>query len=1136
MDLSVRNSALVISLTFLLAIGLLQSPVRENVDSELAETGLATGAFSQGSTVETQKTDSGPDLQESLESYWRFDERNQSLKDHSGNNKGLKFSSDALYFDGSDDYIRVDHSEELDFNDTQDWSISVWFKPKLDGTPQVIAGKGDGAHVDGWTLRDDWGGGNLFFRGNDTELRASNIWDGEWHHAVVSVSEEELDLYVDGELRDSSSRKPFGPFNQTSPLLIGDKGNGEYFNGSIADIRVFGKALSSKEASELYRGDDNGLKVISHWTLRQKGKEIPDHESKNSGTWHSPSTEAVYDFERVQGRTLYDRTPRSNEGTLGGIADGTITLANWSSGKIGHGISLNQSSKVTVENRTEFKINDHTISFWIKRTSKLQDDYETIFHNGEGGTADDGTGGRLPQIYFLSNGEGGLHWRWSTDVDGNDGINTEPGTVPLNEWTHLVGVKDGKNLTIYRNGEYFDSTQLSSNKSGNGYGDITLRGDGRNNVTFKLDEVKLFSSTVSEEAIGKLYKSGLNKLRIDPELENPKVLDINFDYVNSTEVLDTSARGNHGEEWSDVSRLNERNCRRGKCYNFSSGTINITNWDFFGGFGNTEWNGGAGKENWTSMAWIYPRKISQGDCEDKFTGGDIIAQGGESNDIYYFHVCEGSKIALYLDGSSVQVTSPEGKINPERWYHVAVTGNRESGLKLYVNGQKVDEDLSSYTLTGSNQPVTIGGEPRRSSWFKGRIDNVKIFNKTLEREEIVEKAELNETDQVYNFSDSKVLDLGLEENNGDTTYSHANIVEGVSGKGYKFDGIDDHIDIPADPSLEMSQETFTQSFWAKGEYNGTARNAIRMGGGWQTLVGIYSEDTWRAGFYGNSSNGWKWISAVADTSKWHHIVFVKRPNVEELWIDGQKLDTRSTSEIPPQSRDGGAVIGSVGGNDRPYKGTIDEVKISSRALEEDEIKNLYRTQRADFATPSADKPIENLAGQEGILSTKAFEFNTRDEEGVAKDVFQPRKSFTFSTWVRNSENWGEELGTIWQSSNGRVFIRDDPRKIWGDGLVFGWYSNGRVYGLTPETNLRKDEWYHIAATYDSNKGEYQLYINGKRQKGKPSISDQVRESGVLKLASDTQLLGSGEWHGKLDETRLYSRHLTNEEIKRLAFQ
>jgi hypothetical protein len=80
----------------------------------------------------------------------------------------------------------------------------------------------------------------------DRELAAG------WRHVAAVKQGGTLRLYVDGQGAAESARFDPAAFDLTSdaPLLIG-AGAGDYFRGSLSDVRLYGRALSNEEIRRL---------------------------------------------------------------------------------------------------------------------------------------------------------------------------------------------------------------------------------------------------------------------------------------------------------------------------------------------------------------------------------------------------------------------------------------------------------------------------------------------------------------------------------------------------------------------------------------------------------------------------------------------------------------------------------------------------------------------------------------------------------------------------------------------------------------------------------------------------------------------------------------------------------------------
>ena len=80
-----------------------------------------------------------------------------------------------------------------------------------------------------------------------------------------------------------------------------------------------------------------------------------------------------------------------------------------------------------------------------------------------------------------------------------------------------------------------------------------------------------------------------------------------------------------------------------------------------------------------------------------------------------------------------------------RWYHVAVTVDRDGVQTFYLNGSRVDRDsISSYRNQSivHGEPVHVGAENSSpmSGYFNGRLDGIRIYDRPLSAGEVAKLA------------------------------------------------------------------------------------------------------------------------------------------------------------------------------------------------------------------------------------------------------------------------------------------------------------------------------------------------------------------------------------------------------------
>jgi hypothetical protein len=206
-----------------------------------------------------------------LVGHWKFDETSgTAVADSSGNsNNGTLTNgpvwstgkiSNALFFDGADDYVNVTSDSSLNVypltvsawiktsanNSNQRGVISKYLSASLNGY-QIFLRGGD---IYAWYFKDE----NNSVYGSGDGLAGGAVSDNEWHHIIFTVDATGGKLYVDNIQKDSKAwvGTP-GSTTSSQDLRIGsyppDATN--YFPGSIDDVRVYSRVLSVSEIQEL---------------------------------------------------------------------------------------------------------------------------------------------------------------------------------------------------------------------------------------------------------------------------------------------------------------------------------------------------------------------------------------------------------------------------------------------------------------------------------------------------------------------------------------------------------------------------------------------------------------------------------------------------------------------------------------------------------------------------------------------------------------------------------------------------------------------------------------------------------------------------------------------------------------------
>lgn len=178
-----------------------------------------------------------------------------------GTNTGATLTTDrfgnadsAYYFDGTDDSIEVGQAGSFESSDS--FSFNVWINST--GGGNFIRTEG-GSGSWGWFVRFVGEGKIQIWEGTYTSYTAETTEsynDGNWHMVtfIRDASNKIGRLYVDGEEKCHYDM-PSGPQPLTSAYLdyLGSYGSGEFFHGTMDEVRLYNKALTAEEVAALYQ-------------------------------------------------------------------------------------------------------------------------------------------------------------------------------------------------------------------------------------------------------------------------------------------------------------------------------------------------------------------------------------------------------------------------------------------------------------------------------------------------------------------------------------------------------------------------------------------------------------------------------------------------------------------------------------------------------------------------------------------------------------------------------------------------------------------------------------------------------------------------------------------------------------------
>ena len=511
-----------------------------------------------------------------------------------------------------------------------------------------------------------------------------------------------------------------------------------------------------------------------------------------------------------------------------------------------------------------------------------------------------------------------------------------------------------------------------------------------------------------------------------------------------------------------------------------------------------------------------------------------------------------------------EVESP-GPLAGNTWSHVAFTSDG-AHLRLYVNGALVDTGPAG-EIGESEGPLNLGCWPENNEHYKGKIDEVRVYDRALDAPEVA--ADMNA--ELQTPRSGPVAAYAFEEAEGTVAHDYAGghdgTIEGASwtkgkfGTALAFDSSEeDVVTIPTSPELNL--EDFTLEAWvkpaeihrydpviAKTDPDPEAYGYELMAGGDEPSAlpeGFITEGEW--------VHRYTYAEDQLDENAWSHLAVTSDGDKLRFYVNGQLIDTRAGDNVVA----GGEAALQIGGNDpfgEFFDGKIDEVRIYDRVLNEAEIttdlhSGIETPQAAPIAAYSFDaaegETLEDITGEGHDGTIEGATWSARGKYGSALDFdgeedcvqvpesaefqFLENEEFTLQAWVRPQ---GEGIEAI-------LTQEDDSPAGWEEPFSYsmlvggeeegpkGWLRKGGKSGhegVQAPDPLPANAWSHLAFTDDG--ARMRIYVDGELAGTWPAIPLTATE-GPLTIGC---LANYGNYfHGRIDEVRVYDRALDAGEV------
>jgi hypothetical protein len=469
------------------------------------------------------------------------------------------------------------------------------------------------------------------------------------------------------------------------------------------------------------------------------------------------------------------------------------------------------------------------------------------------------------------------------------------------------------------------------------------------------------------------------------------------------------------------------------------------------------------------------------------------------------------------------------------WNHLAFISSGNL-INIYLNCMLVAENIAIDNILNTNSLIGDDGSNIINRFFKGKIDDVKIFACALNADELMQLCEYQPECLVADYPFSGNADDNSGNNHNGTVYGAQLTTDrfGNENAAYYFDGIDDYIDLNK-PLLPTDGSDWSLSLWFK--QNNLADNELKnifaqyeiSEGRFHTF--IYNNEL--RVFSSNMEHGY--AIAQADTN-WNHLAFISSGNLINIYLNCMLVAENIAIDNILNTN---SLIGDDGSNiiNRFFKGKIDDVKIFACALNADELMQLCEYQPeclvADypFSGNADDNSGNNHNGTVygAQLTTDrfgnenaAYYFDGIDDYIDFNTPLLPTNGsdWSLSLWFKNENPADNELKNIfaqYEISEGRFH-------------TFIYNNELRVFSSSMENDFPiaqvNSNWKNLI--FVSSDNLLNIYLNCR------IVADSIPIDNILNtntlIGDDGSNMPNRFFKGKIDDINVFHCALSQEEI------
>ncbi|OGM33438.1 hypothetical protein A2803_04980 [Candidatus Woesebacteria bacterium RIFCSPHIGHO2_01_FULL_44_21] len=888
-------------------------------------------------------------------------------------------------------------------------------------------------------------------------------------------------------------------------------------------------------------------------------------------------------FDEGYGSTTSDATSNNNTGTITGTT--WQTEDKCISGKC---LWFDETGDyLTAGTSPTLSATVFTISAWVKWSIlPTGTDQDYIIERGENATSNvnyylwldaDGSTCSTGTTTFV------YGFRNSGDTLFKDHCYTNTPTSSV--WNHYTVSYDGSNIKLYINGKQVDSESETDTPRTAGTQTVYIGADRSTGSLINgfIDEFKIYQYAKTADQIKAEFASEGSRRGVSARFGQTDTAFLNDGLVGywpmdetalntcgSNDACDSSGNSNNGAYQASMTTANQVGGKFGNSVDFNGTSHYI----------------GAG--NGASLQITGAITLSAWVNLDVNNATQIVITKYTTNEFAYFcYINSSGQIEMQISSNGTTATTATGSttLSTTIWHHVACTYIPGTSMTVYLNGVQNGQNTTSIPSSIFNSSGNLeiaSGNVGSADWLNGRIDEARVYNRTLSPAEIralynwapgpVGYWKMDEGSWTNNCSTDTVFDSSGNGNNGDACPNSTGPTGGATGKFGKagdFDDVNDSVEIANSSSITLTS-SFTLEAWVKldtltSEQNFVYKDRTSFDENyylwWFTAI-----DTLVFGFrnsqdtaYVESNYG---ITPVI--GRWYHFAgtFDDTGNIERTYVDGIQVASNTSATDTPLSTNSTLYIGA--GNDDSTDGKIDEVRIYNYARTASQIVEdmnaghpaggspigsqvIYYKMNEQYGTTlnNQNTTQATLTGSLSPAPTWRTKENCKDQGCLdfdgTDDVVTVTNAdpidmnvgllngFTISAWV-NPDTAGE-------GSAGQIFNKTTTTTTncaLGGSTPFNvtcTLDSATDATVTVNGVLPASTWTHFAVSYtDDADDEITVWINGIAMGSSTNgVGPNSADTSALNIGNNTG--GTATFDGKIDEFKVYSSELASDQIK-----